>query len=190
MTRYKLTFILTALLLLFTPSCSKDSFDFSPYHAYFVFDNSIHQNSVLQSAVNPLSPGVFCRIYEVTEGKTVYIYFESNQGGEPKPAKLTADEAKRSRMLGLYNKTGIIVGYGNLSSPDVLYAYDSQCPNCYRETNMMAYKLNMSANGIATCPKCKRKYDLNNNGLCANGRKLDKYRANCTGQLGILSINN
>ena len=110
MTRYKLTFILTALLLLFMPSCSKDSFDFSPFHAYFVFDNSIHQNSVLQSAVNPLSPGVFCRIYEVTEGKTVYIYFESNQGGEPKPAKLTADEAKRSRMLGLYNKTGIIVG--------------------------------------------------------------------------------
>lgn len=190
MTRYKLALPLIALLLLLTPSCSKESFDYSSFHAYFVFNNSIHQNTVLQTAVNPMSPGVFCRIYEVTQGKAVYIYFESNQGGDPAPSQLNELEVKQTRMLGLYNKTGIIVGYGNLSSTPVFYVYDSQCPNCYRETNTMAYKLNMGTNGIAICPKCNRKYDLNNNGLCANGRKLEKYRGSCTGPLGVLNVHN
>ena len=98
---------------------------------------------------------------------------------------------RRTRVLGVYNKTGIIVGYGNLSSPAVFYCYDSQCPNCYAETNMMNYKLEFDSRGIATCPKCKREYDLNNNGLpSTGGKKLIKYRATTTGPLGILSVNN
>ena len=56
MTRYKLALPLIALLLLLTPSCSKESFDYSSFHAYFVFNNSIHQNTVLQTAVNPSRP--------------------------------------------------------------------------------------------------------------------------------------
>ena len=47
----------------------------------------------------------------------------------------------RTCALGIYNKTVIIVGYGNLSSPAVFYCYDSQCPNCYAETNMVNNKL-------------------------------------------------
>lgn len=99
---------------------------------------------------------------------------------------------RRTRAIGLYNKTGIIVGYGNLSSPAILYAFDSQCPNCYAETNMLNNKLVFTSNGIVSCSRCKRQYNLNNNGLCINaeGKKLIKYRATCTNPLGILSVNN
>lgn len=177
-------------LVLMLAACSKDSFDFSSLRAYFVFDNATHQDATLQSALNPMSPGVFCRVSEGIEGKSTYFYFESNQGLSSKQ-KANADDMRRTRVIGIYNKTGVIVGYGNLSSPAVFYAYDSQCPNCYGETNMANYKLTMNSKGIATCPKCKRQYDLNNNGITADGgKKLIKYRASTTGPLGVLSINN
>ena len=185
-TRFLIPFL---LLLLALVSCSKDAFDFSNNRVYFVFDNSIHQDATLQSALNPMSPGVFCRISESSEGATVYFDFESNQGLTSRQ-KATADDLRRTRILGVYNKTGIIVGYGNLSSPATLYAYDSQCPNCYAETNMANYRLSINSKGMAVCSKCSRQYDLNNNGLCANGKKLMKYRATATGPLGVLSVNN
>lgn len=175
---------------LFLLSCSDADFDFASEHAYFVFDNSIHQDATLQSALNQMSPGVFCRIYETSEGGATYFVFESNQGLSSRQ-KANADDMRRTRVIGVYNKTGIIVGYGNLSSPATLYAYDSQCPNCYRETGMASYKLAVNQKGIATCAKCKRQYDLNNNGITASeGKKLMKYRVNCTGPLGVLSVNN
>ncbi len=183
------------LLLLFVmflvSSCSNTDFDYSSLHAYFVFDNSQHQDATLQSALNPLSPGVFCRISEGQEGAVTYFYFESNEGLTTKQ-KANADDMRRTRAIGLYNKTGIIVGYGNLSSPASLYAFDSQCPNCYAETNMLNNKLVFTSNGIVSCSRCKRQYNLNNNGLCVNsdGKKLIKYRATCSGPLGILSIIN
>jgi hypothetical protein len=83
------------LLLLFVmflvSSCSNTDFDYSSLHAYFVFDNSQHQDATLQSALNPLSPGVFCRISEGQEGAVTYFYFESNEGLTTKQ-KANADD--------------------------------------------------------------------------------------------------
>lgn len=183
--------VLAAVLLAAAPlvSCSDADFDFSSEHAYFVFDNSIHQDATLQSALNPMSPGVFCRISEQTEGSSIYFRFESNEGLSSRQ-KANADDIRRTRVIGVYNKTGVIVGYGNLSTPATLYAYDSQCPNCYRETGMASYKLSINSKGFAVCPNCHREYNLNNNGITSEGKKLMKYRVNCTGALGVLSINN
>lgn len=187
-----ITAFLTLLCLPFCSSCSKDSFDFSSLHAFFVFDTTKHaETTPLQSAMNSLSPGVFCRVSENADKGKTFFYLENNQGLSTRtPAN--ADDMRLTRAIGIYNKTGVIVGYGNLSSPAVFYCYDSQCPNCYAETNMANYKLTMNSNGIATCPNCKRQYDMNNNGLCSNaeGKKLIKYRATTTGPTGILSINN
>lgn len=182
--------LLMAIALVMTTACDKAEFDFANEHAYFVFDNSIHQDATLQSALNPVSPGVFCRIYEQTEGSTLFFYFESNQGGTPTRQKANADDLRRTRVIGVYNKTGIIVGYSNQAIEPTLYAFDSQCPNCYRETGMAQYKLYIQSSGIAYCPKCKRQYDLNNNGITNEGKKLMKYKVNCTGPLGVLSVNN
>ena len=177
--------------LMLLTACSKDSFDFSSMHARFFYDNSIHQDATLQSALNSMSPGVFCRIYEGYEGSSLYFHFESNQGLASKK-KATADDLRPTRILGILPSTGVVVGYGNLSSPAMLYCYDSQCPNCYAETNMANYKLAFDSRGMATCASCKREYDLNNNGLVTNGsgKKLIKYRVSTTGPLGVLSINN
>lgn len=181
--------LFAGLAVLVLGACSEAKFDYSPQKVYFIFDNAVHQDATLQSALNPMSPGVFCRIYEGMDGGARYFYFESNQGLTSRK-KPTAVDTDRTRIIGVYNKTGIIVGYGNLSSPAPLYAYDSQCPNCYAEKGTPSFKLSLDSKGIATCPTCKRTYDLNNNGITADGDKLMKYRATCTGPLGLLSVNN
>lgn len=177
--------LFAGLAVLVLGACSEAKFDYSPQKVYFIFNNAVHQDATLQSALNPMSPGVFCRIYEGMD----YFYFESNQGLTSRK-KASAEDKYRTCIIGVYNKTGIIVGYGNLSSPAPLYAYDSQCPNCYAEKGTPSFKLSIDSKGIATCPTCKRTYDLNNNGITDNGDKLMKYRATCTGPLGLLSVVN
>ena len=177
--------LFAGLAVLVLGACSEAKFDYSPQKVYFIFDNAVYQDATLQSALNPMSPGVFCRIYEGMD----YFYFESNQGLTSRKIASAVDKY-RTCIIGVYNKTGIIVGYGNLSSPAPLYAYDSQCPNCYAEKGTPSFKLSLDPKGIATCPTCKRTYDLNNNGITDNGDKLMKYRATCTGPLGLLSVVN
>lgn len=183
--------LFAGLAVLVLGACSEAKFDYSPQKVYFIFNNAVHQDATLQSALNPMSPGVFCRIYEDMDykAKARYFYFESNQGLTSRK-KAIAEDTSRTRIIGVYNKTGIIVGYGNLSSPAPLYAYDSQCPNCYAEKGTTSFKLSIDSKGIATCPTCKRTYDLNNNGITADGDKLMKYRATCTGPLGLLMVVN
>lgn len=176
----------TATIMAATCACDNADFDYSGERCYFIFDNSKHQDATLQSALNPMAPGIFCRIYEGQEGGSLFFYFKNNHGLDSKK-KANAEDIRRTRQIGVYNKSGIIVGY----APDgMLYAFDCQCPNCYYDTAMANYKLTVNTAGIATCNSCKREYDLNNNGLCANGRKLIKYRASCSGPLGVLSVVN
>lgn len=183
----KFLLICSAIIL---AACTAEN-EYSNNRCYFVFENSTHMNVTLQSAMNSVSPGIFCRISEtVRNGKTSFR-FESNQGGAPTYSDATAVDLRRTRMLGLYN--AIIVGFGNLSSPAVFYAYDNQCPNCYADTGLMRYALTMNSNGTATCSTCRRSYDLNNGGVITqgdSGSHLIRYRASTTGPLGILSVNN
>lgn len=170
-------------------SCSNTDFEYASERCYLVFNNAIHQDETLQSALNPMSPGIFCRIWEGSEDGSVFFYFASNQGLNSKK-KAVGEDLRRTRVIGLYNKTGIIVGYGNLSQPAELFAYDSQCRNCYEEKGTMDNLLTIDTKGFATCPKCKRRYDLNNRGITDNGKPLLRYRATCTGALGVLTVNN
>ncbi len=54
----------------------------------------------------------------------------------------------------------------------------------------MSHRLTMDTRGFATCPTCKRQYDLNNRGITSNGKKLLRYRGSTTGPLGVLSVSN
>lgn len=190
--RATFSFLIALSALLLTASCGKSEFEYSGEQCYFVFDNSTHLDATLQSALNQASPGVFCRVSLGTEGGATVFCFDSNQGLSSKQ-KANAVDLRRSIILGVYNKSGIIVGYGNLNNPATLYAYDSQCPNCYYSTNSPSYRLTMTSAGHAVCGKCKREYDLNNRGIVVKGdegRKLMRYRVTCTGALGVLSVNN
>ena len=179
---------LTTLLVTFA-SCGESEFEYSNHRAHFTYDNSIHLDATLASAMNPMSPGIFCRISRST---TAYFDFENNQNMSSRVA-VNAVEQQRICELGTYNASGIIVGYGTLDSPPTFFAYDAQCPNCYEESNMPRYQLSMASDGTASCRNCKRQYDMNNGGIITNGsqgNKLIRYRASTTGPMGVLSINN
>lgn len=186
--------IATALLALVALSaCDKSDFEYCSEQCYFVFDNSEHLSSVLQGALNSASPGTFCRITTGTSNGAKTFHFEDNHGNtDDKYAN--AKDLRRSCVLGIYNASGIIVGYGNLNIPATLYAYDSQCPNCYYSTNTPSYRLILTSAGHAVCSSCKREYDMNNGGIVAKGdagKGMLRYRrVSCTGPQGILSVQN
>ncbi len=179
---------LSLLCCLMLGGCTQEG-EYSTWPCRFEYDNAIHQDPTLATALNVASKGVFCKI---SESGTYYV-FQNNQNMESRQPK-TAQETQRNYVLGVNN--GIIVGFQTLN--DYPYggfaAYDAQCPNCVRETNNYLnpkFPLSMSSSGIATCSKCGRKYDLNNSGLIQNGKEgdvgLEKYLATTTGPLGYLS---
>ncbi len=186
MKRY--TYYIIAMLAIFT-ACGNTDYEYSNYPCYFIFENDASRSAALASAMNSMSPGIFCRI--TTSGENHFL-FESNQGLSDRPV-LTAIDQQRTVRLGTYNETGIIVGYGNLNNPATFYAYDSQCPNCYKNTSLPRYKLTMNTDGTAECGSCSRKYDMNNGGIVVSGDsgdKLIRYHASTTGPQGVLSVTN
>lgn len=186
---FKMILLCAAMLM---ASCGDTENEFSNYRCYLVFQNDRHQDMTLASALNPNAPGIFCRIsFGAKDGAQCY-FFENNQGLTSYKAAMAPD-LQRSNVLGVYNESGVIVGYGNLNYPATLYAYDSQCPNCYKATGKPAYRLVMNNVGKATCNRCKREYDMNNGGIISSGDKGDKmirYRVTSAGQLGILTVTN
>lgn len=189
-------YIIIALLTLLT-SCGDTEYEYSGYPAYFIFENNAGRSAVLASAMNAQSPGIFCRITLSSaasgeHGNRLLFNFASNQGLSDVSA-LSAIDEQRTIQLGVYNMTGIIVGFGNLDNPPTFYAYDSQCPNCYKNTNLPRFSLSMNTDGTAECGSCHRKYDMNNGGIVVSGDAGDKmirYHASTTGPQGVLSVTN
>lgn len=189
-----LSLALLPALPLALSSCTGDDYTYSSFHCNLYIDNSTHQDATLASAMNPMSPGVFCRISYDTPSRS--YAFSSNQGQSSKSVFDAKDtERGNSGRIGMNN--GLFVGYGNLSAGDAggyaFYAYDAQCPNCfdYNAIPMRSYALTMSSAGIATCAACKREYNMNTGGNCTNnsGLGLTLYRASTTGALGVLFVN-
>lgn len=173
--------------------CSCDAeYEYSDYHCNLRIDNSVHQDATLATAMNALSPGVFCTIrYEATGGGR-YV-FENNQGLDSYK-NFNAIDQQSGNNLRVGMNQALVVGYGNLSSPAVFYAYDMECPNCYNPDALpvKSYRLSISNSGIATCSSCKRTYNLNTGGNLASGdagTPLTRYRASTTGVFGVLYVN-
>ena len=136
------------------------------------------------------------RAYDLEQHGVKYLNFQNSSGLISKPVAESYEEAQKQFILGLNN--GIIVGFQTLNtdSPNGGFmAYDQQCPNCVRNENNTVnpnYRIQMSDNGIATCGKCGKKYDLNNGGIILNGNKddtgLEKYVANTLGPFSWVSV--
>lgn len=175
--------------------CTKAEEEYSDEPCYFVFDNSVHQDATLASAMSPMSPGVFCHISETERSGATFFVFENNHGLSSEKRANAVDQ-QRSRRLGRRN--GIIVGYGNadITNP-VFYAYDAQCPVCYSGTGLVDRSLTIDSRGVATCDNCHRTYDLNNQGFIMSGgqsgddaSKLTRYHATTSGEFGVLAVTN
>ena len=181
------------LICLLLASCNADS-EYSTWPCRFTYNNSLHLDPTLASAMNIDSRGVFCRIWESSMGGLV-LHFQSNQGGDATHQPVTEMERQSNYILGLNN--GIIVGFQTLNTQPYggFVAYDAQCPNCVRKTNNTLnpkFPVSMSPSGIATCSKCGKKYDMNNGGIVTNGgegdKGLEKYVAATTGPFGYVSV--
>lgn len=187
--------IALALPLLFTVACSGDDYTYSSYHCNLVIDNATHLDATLASAMNMMSPGVFCKI-TYNNSKKTYVF--TNNQGQSSSTPLTASEIERlgrTSRVGLNN--GLIVGYGSLTSTDsgyTFYAFDAECPNCFdfNAIPLRNYPLTMTTAGISECANCKRQYRMNTGGNCINNtgsKGLTTYRAASSGALGSLMVN-
>ena len=175
-------------------ACSADE-EYSTHACRFSYNNMIHNDVTLASAMDANSRGIFCLITEYTRAGVRYLVFENNLGQTSKQQE-TAEEVEAKFILGLNN--GIIVGFQTLNTEGTtggFVGYDVQCPNCVRRENNTVnpnYRVKMESSGIATCTKCGKKYDMNNGGIIQNGeegdRGLDKYVASTTGPLGVVSV--
>lgn len=192
--------LLYAMLCVMLISCDVESQYDTSHKCYLVIDNSIHLDPTLMSCMNSMSPGVFCRVsLGVSSGVPTY-FVESNQiNGETKKQvkssfTLNDVDRQRTKLLGIYNESGLIVGYGNLDNPPVFYAYDSVCPNCYESHVAGSYQpMTMNSAGIASCSLCNRTYNLNTGGNIISGdegRQLYRYRASTSGPQGGLMVSN
>lgn len=169
-------------------SCGKAEEEYSTWPCRFAYDNMIHNDEVLDLAIKVGSPGTFCLITESSQGGRKYLNFLCSNGKSSKQPE-SAEEVQAKFILGLNN--GIIVGFQTLNQEPYggFVGYDVQCPNCVRRENNTVnpnYRITMNENGIATCSKCGREYDLNNGGLLRNGQEgdtgLQKYVAITDGQ--------
>ena len=187
-----LTILAVAALL---ASCDADS-EYSSWPCRFSYDNSLHLDATLGAALDVNSPGTFCAVSEQTQAGVKWIVFENNKRQTSRLPE-TREEMLAQFILGLNN--GIIVGFqsgvrdnfGNAA----FTAYDIQCPNCVRdEQNTISpnYRVTMTDSGIATCPRCLRRYDLNFGGQLQNAQKndvsLQKYVAMTSGRNGHVSV--
>lgn len=181
----KYLFLFAAVLF---AACEDSDFTYSKYRNNFRFDNSVHGDATLNSAMNAQSPGVFCRIsYQL--GSKQFL-FANNQGAQTICRINAVDEerfAKYNQSVGMNN--GLIVGYGNLADGE-FFAYDLMCPNCYDfMSNPRNYPLSMDAAGIASCDNCHRRYNMNTGGNSLDGGTgMTRYSCNRLQPLGILSV--
>ena len=161
--------------------CSGAEAEYSTWPCRFAFDRL---NPTLTTSLNAGSRGVFCLITEQVQKGRKYLLFQNNIGLTSEPEPETAEEVQAKFILGLNN--GIIVGFQTLITDPYggFVAYDVQCPNCVRRENNTInpnYRVTMDTKGIATCPKCKKTYDMNNGGIITNGSEgdtgLEKYVA-------------
>lgn len=171
-------------------SCSQAEFEYnSPHDCYFLFDNSLHQNALMASAMTAGS-NIFVKISkgtEVVKGMaTNYVYIStSDKKSSDKVAITTAVENYMSYELGAQNC--LLFGYNVFDNKFV--AFDAQCRSCYENGAKSELSWTDSSTEVK-CNKCGRSYNLYNGTISKGegGERLWEYRASCTAPFGILTI--
>ena len=169
-------------------------YEYSSRRIFFTFHNDTHQDPILASALNSMSPGVYCIIrYSYVSGRHSFS-FENNQGlRSGSPVWFDGIDLRLESWKHVGQNNGLIVGYGNLDVPAPLYAYDLQCPNCFQPNvlPLRSYELKLSGDGFAFCTNCHRKYNLNTGGNIVSGegvRNLSVIVLIVRGQLAFWAL--
>ncbi len=167
--------IIMACVMLIT-ACDADTVEskFSTYRASFSL-SPVNTIAPLNQALN--SFGEFCTI--TADSKRYYFRTLENS----QPVNRDAYAAYKTFIcIG-----GFIVGKSSQTELGTngypLMCYDLCCPNCWHNDNI-AKNMSLKEGGRASCNRCHRTYDLNNEGLIVSGekgRKLERYRINYNG---------
>ncbi|WP_277821152.1 hypothetical protein [Palleniella muris] len=167
-------------------ACSGDN-TYTSHPCYLVIDNGLHLDETLASAMNQMSPGVFCMITN-NDARKEFTFL--NNSGLSSTKRYNAEDDRRTRALGMNG--GLIVGFGTLTDGQFC-AYDRECPNCFDPAvvPVRSKPLTMSGDGIAACNVCRRRYNMNNGGNSeSDGKGLTRYRCSTTGSYGVLHVGN
>lgn len=175
-----------ALSLLLCTACVEDGLVSQKYcnlPARFTY-NPVSAVSQLYASCN--SMGQWCSI---TATGTQFIF--SNPTGST-PVNRTQVSNYTGFNMGL--SCGYLVGLPSIPElglmDPIVTCYDRACRNCYEEA-YITKPLTLNQAGTASCPKCQRTYDLNNQGLVSQGtpgKSLYRYRV--TYANNTLVINN
>ena len=117
-------YIIVLLAAVLMSGCGEAEYEYSGYKCRFIFDNSASRRPAFASAMNPLSPGVFCQI----SMKGDYYYFSTNQG--------LSDRVQRG---GMELQTTPTLGYDEFGGYRKLTMNTdgtAQCPSCHRKYDM------------------------------------------------------
>lgn len=117
--------------------------------------------------------------------------FSNPQGSTSR--NMTAADTYKGFYMGL---SGFIVGLPSIPELGYDYSivtcYDLACRNCYEE-DCVTKRLTLNTDGTASCSKCNRIYNLNNQGIVAQGdagKSLYRYRVTYSPSSNAISINN
>jgi len=164
------------LLAVLLAGCEAENLYTKDYLCRFTFFASMHPESKLLTALDPLSTGVFARVS--AEQRQGVWHLKVNLNDDKTSEDLTLSLTKENQIsydLGANN--ALIIGYSAFSG---LKAYDRQCPNCLDSLGGYNYPLNWTHNGQwVECAKCNRQYALENGTVMSGngGRQLLEYRA-------------
>ena len=101
------TFLISLFSFLIFVSCEAEN-EYSTWPCRFAYDNGVHQDATLGSAMDVNVPGIFCLITESVRGGVKYLNFKSNYNVTSSLAETEA-EKRAEYILGLNN--GIIVDF-------------------------------------------------------------------------------
>lgn len=166
------SFLLLLLLPLLTLcACSDDANDTYSRERAFLKFAPVSGVIPLYTAVN--NNGLFCSI---RLGTNTFEFHCSDGSSATYP--YTADIKAYGQPQCV---SGFVVGHSSLPDLNMNYpllAYDLVCPNCYEES-LITPTLTFSGQEELLCSRCKRTYDLQQNGMVKSGeagRSLLRYR--------------
>ena len=167
--RHKIILLAVAMLLLGACSSDDSYTAYSRYKASFTYDR-VMTTTPLKNALT--GPGEFCTITLTTQKRLVFQSLTLSQ-----EVDVTASAVyQRFTCLG-----GFIVGMANVPEMNAdwlgLVCFDLVCSNCHHD-DAINRNLTLQEGGFAYCSRCKRKYNLNGQGIVVDGetgRPLERY---------------
>lgn len=140
--------VLSALLLMPLMSCE---------NSYSVFSTKYRVNFRCDPNVPPFNSAVSMGTFVSVRCPGTELVVTDSDG---KVSKWQLSEMElRNSAFGL---GGIIIGTPSLDNVNGdVYAYDLACPSC----DDASARLKFDGTGVAVCPDCKTRYNLNNNGF-------------------------